>query len=47
VDAYKAKGETEYEALLTARLARILRDGDYDFDTHEVTLWTPKKWPTQ
>ena len=43
VDAYKAKGETEYEALLTARLARILRDGDYNFDTHEITLWTPNK----
>ena len=43
VDAYKAKGETEYEALLTARLARILRAGDYNFDTHEITLWTPNK----
>lgn len=24
-----------------ARLARILRHGEYDFDTHKVTLWNP------
>jgi len=41
VDAYEAKGFSEDEALLTARLSHILQDGDYDFDTHEVNLWTP------
>ena len=41
VEAYKAKGFAEYEALMTARLARILRHGDYDFDTSTVTLWKP------
>lgn len=41
VDAYVAKGFDAVDALMTARLARILRHGDYDFDTHEVTLWTP------
>ena len=41
VDAYKAKGFSEDEALMTARLARILQHGDYDFTTHEVTLWNP------
>lgn len=28
-------------ALATARVARILRGDEYDFDTQEVTLWTP------
>lgn len=41
VDAYKSKGSTEEEALLTARLARILRSGDYDFSNNTVTLWNP------
>ena len=41
VDAYEAKGFTKDDALLTARLSHILQDGDYDFDTCEVTLWTP------
>ena len=29
------------DAVLNAQLARILRDGDFDFDTGEVSLWTP------
>ena len=41
VDAYEAKGFTADDALMTARLARILQHGDYDFDTNEVTLWNP------
>ena len=41
VEAYEAKGFDAWDALMTARLARILRHGDYDFDTNEVTLWTP------
>ena len=41
VDTYKSKGATEEEALLTARLARILRSGDYDFSNSTVTLWNP------
>ena len=41
VDAYEAKGFTEDDALMTARLARILQHGDYDFTTNEVTLWNP------
>ena len=32
---------TEADALTMCRLARILRTGDYDFDTKEVKLWTP------
>jgi 5'-3' exonuclease len=31
---------SEY-ATQQARLARILRHGEYDFDTHKVTLWNP------
>ena len=41
VEAYEAKGFDSDDALMTARLARILRHGDYDLDTNEVTLWTP------
>lgn len=43
VEAYEDKGLTEDDALMTARLARILQDGDYDEETHEVTLWEPKR----
>lgn len=38
---YEKKGQTEADALVTARLARILRHGDYNLKTKEVTLWTP------
>ena len=36
----QAFGDPE-QALLMARLARILRAGEYDFDKQEVVLWTP------
>ena len=39
VAAYKSKGLSEEVALEQARLARILRDGEYDTDTAEVKLW--------
>jgi DNA polymerase-1 len=32
---------TEADALLQARLARILRNTEWDFDKSEVKLWTP------
>ncbi len=41
-EAYQKKGQTIKEAILTARLARILREGDYDYTTGEVKLWNPK-----
>ena len=41
VAAYEKKKQTFADAVLTAQLARILRKGDYDFKTQEVTLWTP------
>lgn len=33
------------EALMNARVARILRSGDYNHQTGEVTLWTPNGDP--
>jgi DNA polymerase-1 len=41
VAMYKAKGLTEKHAITQARLARILRASDYDFEKKEVILWTP------
>ena len=41
VEAYKKKKQTFADAVLTARLSRILREGDYDYKTGEVSLWTP------
>ncbi|WAW09994.1 hypothetical protein NB640_12365 [Oxalobacter vibrioformis] len=42
VGAFKKKGLTEEDALVQARLARILRHTDYDFNKKEVILWEPK-----
>ena len=39
VEAYKKAGLSEDYALTMARLARILRYGEYNFKTHEVNLW--------
>ncbi len=41
VSLYERKGLSEADALLQARLARILRHGDYHYRTQEITLWTP------
>lgn len=41
VAAYVSKGFTEEFALQNARVARILRGRDYDFDKKEVILWHP------
>jgi DNA polymerase-1 len=42
VKAYEAKGLTEEDALVQARVARICRASDYDFDKKEPIYWTPK-----
>ncbi|MDQ2066721.1 hypothetical protein Q9295_10060 [Xinfangfangia sp. CPCC 101601] len=34
---------TKDDALTMARLARILRHGDYNFETKETKLWTPSR----
>lgn len=41
LEAYRKAGLTFADALLNARLARILRHGDYDCQTGEVNLWDP------
>lgn len=41
VSAYRRVKMTEEDALLSARLARILRHGDYNEDTQTVNLWNP------
>lgn len=40
--AYKKAGLTHSDALLNARLARILRGSDYDYATSTVKLWEPR-----
>ena len=39
VDAFSDQGLGEEVAIENARLARILRDGEYNFKTKEVALW--------
>jgi 5'-3' exonuclease len=41
VAGFASKGMTEDDALVQARLARILRHGEYDKATYDVCLWTP------
>lgn len=42
VKAYEKAKLTEDDALVQARCARILRHTDYNLDTGEISLWTPK-----
>lgn len=41
VGQYQKKGLSEEEALIMARVARICRRDDYDFQRKEVILWNP------
>ena len=41
VDRYEVAGLTEADALTTARLAHILRPGEYDWKTRTPLLWKP------
>lgn len=41
VAAYEKAGKTEEDALVQARVARILRASDYDFQKKEPILWNP------
>lgn len=43
LEMFKSKGYDEEYALTMARLARILRKGEYDFENKEVKLWEPSK----
>lgn len=40
-DAYINAGLTKDDALLNARMARILRQEDWDFENEQVKLWNP------
>tara|TARA_Y100001973_G_C5190180_1_gene330477 strand:- start:1654 stop:2379 length:726 start_codon:yes stop_codon:yes gene_type:complete len=40
-NAYKERGLSDDDALLNARLARILQHTDYDYDHAKPILWTP------
>lgn len=42
VKAYEKADMTEKDALLTARLAYILHDKDYNEETKEIKLWEPR-----
>jgi len=42
VSAYHRAGLTEADALVQARVARILHASDYNFDKKEPILWRPK-----
>lgn len=42
VTAFEKAGLTEEDALVQARVARILRASDYDFKKKEPILWTPR-----
>jgi DNA polymerase-1 len=42
VAAYEKKSLTEEDALVQARVARILRASDYDFTTKLPILWSPR-----
>jgi len=41
VSCYERAGLSEDDALTNARLAHLLRHGEYNFTNHEVTLWLP------
>ena len=42
VEAFKEKDLTEKDALINARLARILTVDDYDFKKQQPILWSPR-----
>ena len=41
VNAYISSGLSIADAIMNARMAYILRTGDYDFHKKEVRLWNP------
>ena len=42
VSAFEKKGLTEADALIQARVARILHTEDYNMETGEIYLWSPE-----
>ena len=45
LEAFLKSGQGEKEAIINARMARILRAGEFDTDTNIITLWTPEGKP--
>jgi DNA polymerase-1 len=43
LEAYASKGLAEDDAILQARLARILHAPDYNFETKGIRLWNPTR----
>jgi len=41
--AYEDAGLNEEDAIQQARVARIMHQSDYDYDTNEVKLWEPEQ----
>ena len=41
VKAFEKAGQTEADALVQARLARILRASDYNFEFDQLIIWSP------
>jgi DNA polymerase-1 len=39
--AYASRGLNEDDAIMQARMARILQDGDYNYKTKGIRLWNP------
>lgn len=42
VECFEKAGQTEEDALLMARVAHILQDGDFDYRKGKIKLWTPE-----
>jgi DNA polymerase-1 len=42
VKAFEKAGQTEEDALVQARLARILRASDYNFEFGQPNMWSPE-----
>ena len=42
LEAFLKSGQGEKEAIRNARMARILRHGEFDIDKNIITLWTPE-----
>lgn len=47
VECFEKSGQTEEDALLMARVAHILQDGDFDYRKGKIKLWTPESLKSQ
>ena len=42
LESYLKSGQTLEDGIRNARMARILRHGEYNFDNNKIVLWTPQ-----